>query len=50
MAAPVPFLCTPEANHGRQAREAFVVQAEEARAEWRRRNRVSRDFPAAPVR
>jgi hypothetical protein len=31
------FLCTPDANHGKTPRETFVIQLEEARAEWRRR-------------
>jgi hypothetical protein len=31
------FLCSPEANFGKPAREVFVMQLREARAEWRRR-------------
>lgn len=31
------FLCRPEQNHGKPPRETFVVQLEEARAEWRLR-------------
>jgi hypothetical protein len=31
------FMCSPGANLGKPPREAFVVQLEEARAEWRRR-------------
>ena len=31
------YLCTPEANHGKPPRQAFVTQLLEARAEWRRR-------------
>jgi hypothetical protein len=31
------FMCSPRANLGKQPREAFVVQLQEARGEWRRR-------------
>jgi len=31
------FMCSPQANMGKQPREAFVVQLREAREEWRRR-------------
>jgi hypothetical protein len=31
------YMCTPKANLGRPPREEFLVQREEARAEWRRR-------------
>jgi hypothetical protein len=31
-------LCSPEANFGKPPREVFVIQLEEARAEWRRRH------------
>jgi len=30
-------LCSPEANRGKPPREEFVLQLEEARAEWKRR-------------
>jgi hypothetical protein len=32
------FLCTLEANHGKAPREVFLIQLEEARAEWKRRH------------
>jgi hypothetical protein len=35
-------MCTPEANLGAPPRRVFVIQLEEARAEWRRR------LPKAP--
>ena len=31
------FLCTPEAYLEKPPREVFIIQAEEARAEWKRR-------------
>jgi hypothetical protein len=31
------FMCSPGANLGRPPRECFVIQFEEARAEWKRR-------------
>jgi hypothetical protein len=30
-------MCSPRANLGKPPRKAFVIQLEEARAEWRRR-------------
>jgi hypothetical protein len=33
------YMCSPQANLGKPPREEFVVQLEEARAEWRRRHR-----------
>ena len=30
------FTCSPRANLGKPPRECFVIQFEEARAEWRR--------------
>jgi hypothetical protein len=36
-------MCTPEANLGGPPREVFVVQLQEARAEWRRRH--PKDYP-----
>jgi hypothetical protein len=30
-------MCSPQANLGKSPRKAFVVQLEEARAEWKRR-------------
>jgi len=32
------YMCSPTANRGKPARPEFVVQLEEARAEWRRRH------------
>ncbi len=32
------FMCSPKANFGKPPRENFVVQLEEATAEWRRRH------------
>jgi hypothetical protein len=32
-------MCTPAANLGKPPPESFVIQLEEARAEWRRRKR-----------
>jgi len=34
------FMCSPGANLGKPPRECFVIQLEEARAEWRRRKSV----------
>jgi hypothetical protein len=31
------YMCSPEANLGTEPRPVFVLQLEEARAEWRRR-------------
>jgi hypothetical protein len=31
------YMCTPKANMGKPPRKPFVIQLEEARAEWRRR-------------
>jgi len=31
------FMCSPQANMGKEPREAFLVQLREAREEWRRR-------------
>ena len=31
-------LCSPEANFGKPPREVFVIQLQEARAEWARRH------------
>ena len=31
------YMCSPQANMGKQPREAFLVQLREAREEWRRR-------------
>jgi len=33
----VRFMCSPNANLGKPPRECFVIQLEEARAEWKRR-------------
>lgn len=32
------YMCSPHANLGKPPREAFVIQLEEARAEYRRRH------------
>jgi hypothetical protein len=32
------YMCSPMANLGKPPRKVFVVQLEEARAEWRRRH------------
>jgi hypothetical protein len=32
------YMCSPAANLGKSPREPFVIQLEEARAEWRRRS------------
>jgi hypothetical protein len=32
------YMCSPEANLGHPPREPFVIQLEEARKEWKRRN------------
>jgi hypothetical protein len=32
------YMCTPEANLGHPPHEPFVIQLEEARKEWKRRN------------
>jgi hypothetical protein len=32
------YMCTPQANLGAEPRPAFVLQRDEARAEWRRRH------------
>jgi hypothetical protein len=32
------YMCSPQANAGKPPREAFVVQLEEALAEWHRRH------------
>jgi cold shock CspA family protein len=32
------FMCLPEANFGKPPRQVFVIQLEEAREEWKRRN------------
>jgi hypothetical protein len=31
------LMCSPQANMGKEPREAFLVQLREAREEWRRR-------------
>jgi hypothetical protein len=38
------FLCAPAANHGKPPRETFVIQLEEARAEWKRRREGKAGF------
>ena len=32
------FMCSPGANFGKPPRKPFLIQLEEARAEWRRRH------------
>jgi len=32
------YMCSPKANMGKPPRDVFVIQLNEARAEWRRRN------------
>jgi hypothetical protein len=32
------YMCSPAANFGKPPREPFVIQLNEARAEWRRRH------------
>jgi hypothetical protein len=32
------YMCSPKANSNKPPREPFVIQLEEARAEWRRRH------------
>jgi hypothetical protein len=32
------YMCSPQANMGQPPRKPFVIQLEEARAEWKRRN------------
>jgi hypothetical protein len=32
------YMCSPKANMGKPPREAFVIQLEEAKAEYRRRH------------
>ena len=34
------LMCSPQANMGKEPREAFLVQLREAREEWRRRQRA----------
>jgi hypothetical protein len=34
------YMCSPKANMGKPPRQAFLIQLEEARAEWRRRHQV----------
>jgi hypothetical protein len=38
------YMCSPAANCGKPPREPFVIQLEEARAEWRRRKAVKADL------
>jgi hypothetical protein len=35
------YLCSPMANFGKPPRKVFVIQLEEAKAEWRRRQSVN---------
>jgi hypothetical protein len=32
------YMCSPQANLGKPSRRSFVMQLDEAKAEWRRRN------------
>jgi hypothetical protein len=36
------YMCSPKANMGKPPRRPFVIQLEEARAEWRRRKGAQR--------
>ena len=38
------FMCSPGANGGKPPRKSFVIQLEEAKAEWRRRNPFKADL------
>jgi hypothetical protein len=40
-------LCSPEFNRGKPPRQVFVIQLEEARAEWRRRKAAALDLKRA---
>jgi hypothetical protein len=39
------YMCSPEANMGTEPRPVFVLQLEEARAEWRRRKAGPHESP-----
>jgi hypothetical protein len=41
------YMCSPRANIGKPPRECFVIQLNEAKAEWRRRQEFARDSSAA---
>ena len=42
-------MCSSKANFGKPPRQPFVIQLEEARAEWRRRkDKVSKGSPTIP--
>ena len=42
------YLCSPEANFGEEPRPEFLIQLEEARAEWRRRHpKIDLEYPTA---
>ena len=43
------YMCSPKVNRGRPPREEFVIQLQEARAEWRRRHPRSEANPAAKL-
>jgi hypothetical protein len=32
------YMCSPQANHGKEPRQCFVVHLQECRAEWRKRH------------
>ncbi len=40
-------LCSAEFNRGKPSRQVFVIQLEEARAEWRRRKAAALDLERA---
>lgn len=35
------YMCSPEANHGKEPRREFEIQLREAENEWRHRQRAS---------
>jgi hypothetical protein len=41
------YLCSPEANLGKQPRGVFVIQLQEARREWKRRHPIPQQFFSA---
>jgi hypothetical protein len=41
------YMCSPMANFGKPPRKVFVIQLEEAKAEWRRRNPKTDNYGSA---
>ena len=37
------YMASPKANQGEPPRQVFVIQLREARAEWKRRQRIASD-------